>query len=252
MEMNGYRPGTPSWVDLGSPEPAESAAFYSGLFGWTIEEGPPEAFGYCMCLLRGRPVAGIGGAMEPGRPFWTTYINTPDADTTAKSVSANGGEVLLDPVDVLTRGRLAILTDPSGVRFSLWEPGSLIGSGVVNEPGTPTWHELVTRDPDAALRFYPAVFGWGTQSHGTPPCTMWTIDGEPVAGMHTMDEDWPEDVPPHWNVYFAVADVDATVARAVDLGGSVVAPADDLEVGRFAGLADPHGAVFSVITLKQR
>lgn len=251
MEMTGYRTGTPSWVDLGSPDPDAAAAFYSGLFGWTAEEGPPEAMDYRICLLRGRPVAGIGGAMEPGRPFWTTYLHTDDAETTAKAVNDNGGEVLLDPIDVLTVGRLAICTDPSGARFSLWEPRELIGAGLVNEPGAMTWHELATRDTDTAMRFYTSVFGWGAQAHGTPEYTVWTLDGEPVAGMIRMDEKWPADVPPHWMVYFATADVDVTAARAVELGGTVSVPATDIEVGRFAVLNDPHGAVFSVITLKQ-
>jgi predicted enzyme related to lactoylglutathione lyase len=252
MEMTAYRPGVPSWVDLGSPDPTTSAAFYCGLFGWTAEEGPPETMGYRICLLRGRPVAGIGGAMEPGRPYWTTYINTVDAETTAKAVSDNGGEVLLDPIDVLTVGRLAICVDPSGARFSLWQPRDLIGAGLVNEPGAPTWNELVTRDTDTAMRFYPTVFGWGEQTHGTPPYTMWTLDGEPVAGMIRMGEEWPEGVPPHWMTYFAVSDVDATAARTVELGGTVPVPANDIEVGRFAVLNDPHGAAFSVISLKER
>jgi predicted enzyme related to lactoylglutathione lyase len=96
------------------------------------------------------------------------------------------------------------------------------------------------------------VFGWGEHTNGTPPYTMWTLGGEPVAGMIRMDEHWPADVPPHWMVYFAVSDVDATAAHAVELGGTVPVPANDIEVGRFAVLNDPQGAAFSVINLKER
>lgn len=124
-ERNTYAPGTPSWVDLGTSDPAAAAAFYSGLFGWDIQEGPPEAGGYRMCLFRGRPVAGLGPSQSEGMPpWWTTYVAVSSADETAAAISANGGTVLVPPMDVLDVGRMAVAADPYGAVISVWQAGT--------------------------------------------------------------------------------------------------------------------------------
>lgn len=123
MEMTSYEPGTPSWVDLGTPDQDAATAFYEGLFGWDVPEGPPEAGGYRMCMLRGTPVAGMGPQMNPDMPpWWTTYVSVADADATTAAVTANGGHVLMPPMDVLDVGRMAIFMDPAGAMFSVWQP----------------------------------------------------------------------------------------------------------------------------------
>lgn len=244
MEMTAYRPGTPSWVDLGSPDQDAAAEFYAGLFGGTCEQGPPETGGYRVCTLRGRLVAGIGPAQRPGRPYWTTYVSVTDADTTAKAVRDHGGRVLVEPTDVLTMGRMAVLADPSRAPFSIWQPRDHIGAGLVNEPGTLSWNELATRNTDTARRFYPAVFGWEPQAHGTRVHEV-DLGGRVIR----MDGNWPADLPAHWMPYFAVDDSDAAAARVAEQGGTVPVPPTTIEVGRFAVLNDPQGAVFSVITL---
>jgi predicted enzyme related to lactoylglutathione lyase len=252
MEMTSYKPGTPSWVDLGSPNTDESIAFYSGVFGWDIPEGPPEAGGYRMCLLHGKPVAGLGSQMQPDiPPYWTTYVSVSDVDATVKSVESAGGQVMMPTMDVLTAGRMAVFADPTGAPFSVWQPGDHIGSGYVNEPGAVSWNELATRDPDQAIVFYSEVFGWtaDAQPMGDMTYTVWLLDGNPVGGMMPMGEQWPAEAPSHWAVYFAVEDTDATVAKVTELGGSVIAPPTDIPQGRFAALSDPHGAMFSVIAL---
>jgi len=252
MEMTSYKPGTPSWVDLGSPNADESIAFYSGVFGWEIPEGPPEAGGYRMCLLHGKPVAGLGPQMQPDiPPYWTTYVSVSDVDATVKAVESAGGQVMMPSMDVLTAGRMAVFADPTGAPFSVWQPVDHIGSGYVNEPGSLSWNELATRNPDQAIVFYSEVFGWtaDVQQMGDMSYTTWMLDGEPVGGMMPMGDMFPPQVPPHWTVYFAVEDADATVAKITELGGSVIAPPTDIPQGRFAAVSDPHDAMFSVIAL---
>ncbi len=252
MEMTSYKPGTPSWVDLGSPNIDESAAFYGGVFGWEMPEGPPEAGGYRMCLLRGKPVAGLGAQMQPDiPPYWTTYVSVSDVDATVKAVESAGGQVLMPTMDVLTAGRMAVFADPTGAPFSVWQPGDHIGSSYVNEPGSLSWNELATRNPDQAIVFYSEVFGWtaDAQQMGDMSYTTWLLDGAPVGGMMPMGDMFPQEVPPHWSIYFAVEDADATVAKITSLGGSVIAPPTDIPQGRFAAVRDPHGATFSVIAL---
>lgn len=247
-EITEYAPGTPSWADLGSPDIEASKAFYGALFGWEAADQGPEAGGYHIFMLRGQPVAGLGPAQNPGPPYWATYVAVADADATAAVVREAGGMAFLEPMDVLDAGRMAVFADPTGAPFSVWQPGAHKGSGLVNEPGSFTWNELNSRDPGAAAAFYARVFGWdGKPYEGPMEYTTFEIDGRPVAGMADMRGRVPDEVPPHWLVYFAVAELDGATATVKEHGGSVlVGPMDIPDMGRFAVVADPQGAFFGV------
>lgn len=249
--------GVPSWVDLGTPDIEASIAFYSELFGWQIEKGPEEAGGYSMCLKDGRAVAGMGPLMAEGQPTaWSTYVTVEDAEATAAKVAGAGGQVLMGPHRVEIGGEhfgtMAVFADPSGAAISIWEPGSHVGAGLVNEPGSLTWNELVTRDIDVAKAFYGEVFGWGAVTNDTPPTTYteWKLGDRTIGGMLQMNDEWPAEIPSHWSVYFAVEECDATAEKAQQMGAQIaVEPRDIPGVGRFALLSDPHGATFTVMAL---
>lgn len=254
MEITSYKPGTPSWIDLGSPNTDESAAFYGGLFGWDVQAAMPDSGGYRICHHNGRPVAAFGGQTQPDiPPYWTTYVSVSDADAATKAVETYGGTVLAPPMDVFTQGRMAVFADPNGAVFSVWQPKDFAGAGVVNEPNTLTWNELTTRDADRAIVFYSGVFGWTADAmpmgEGVD-YTVWMVDGGPVGGMLPMGDMFPAEVPPFWQVYFSVVDTDATLAKARELGGSVLDGPTDTPQGRMAVLRDPHGAMFAVIAMK--
>lgn len=254
MEITRYAPGTPSWVDIGVPDLAAAGAFYGGLFGWELEEPAADAGGYANARLRGKPVAGFGPQMNPGPPHWSTYVTVDDVEATSELVTANGGSVIVAAMDVLEVGRMAIFADDTGSVFSVWQPGTHIGSELVNEPGTLTWNELTTRNPAEAKAFYGAVFGWEPDDHpmGDFDYTEWKLDGKVVGGMIPMvGPMWPAELPNHWMVYFGSSDTDATCARATELGGSVQVAPFDTPAGKVAVLNDPAGAPFSVITLAE-
>jgi predicted enzyme related to lactoylglutathione lyase len=252
-KMTSYEPGTPSWVDLGSPDVGASSAFYSALFGWTVQVADdPAAGGYALAFLDGDAVAGVGPLMNEGQPpAWTTYVSVENADAAVAAAKAAGGMVFVEPMDVLDVGRMAIFADPGGAVCAVWQPREHIGAGIVNEPGSMCWNELATRDIEGSKAFYGAVFGWkgDTQSMGEMSYTEWKLNDRTIGGMMEMGSEFPPQVPPHWNVYFAVTDCDATVAKATSLGGSVMNPPTDIPPGRFAVVADPHGAAFAVIKL---
>jgi predicted enzyme related to lactoylglutathione lyase len=251
-ESPTYAPGAPIWVDVASPDLDGSKQFYGTLFGWDAFVTPdPEAGGYTMFLLNGKEVAGLGPIFNPGQPSaWSVYFATEDADATAKAVQDAGGQVVAPPFDVMTAGRMAIFTDPSGAFFGVWQPGEHRGAGVLDQPGAMAWHELNTRDAAGAREFYGKVFGWQAhlnQMGDTMTYTEFEIDGKRLAGAYEMGEEIPAEVPPHWRVYFDVADCDSSVSKTEELGGSVIVPAMDAPPGRFAILGDPNGAAFGVI-----
>jgi uncharacterized protein len=254
-EVKSYAAGTPSWVDLQTSDPEAARSFYGELFGWQFEIGPPETGSYAVCRLRGHGVAGIGGEpTQEGMPTaWTTYIATDDVDADAERISANGGSIMMGPMDVMTQGRMAIAADPTGAVFGLWQAGETTGAGLTNEPGAMSWNELATRDLDAARRFYTAVFGYAwadvDTGEGGPPYATFKVDGRDAGGAMQMTDQFPAEVPSYWGVYFAVDDTDASVALVERRGGSVQMPPTDSPYGRFAAVTDPQGAMFTLIKL---
>jgi predicted enzyme related to lactoylglutathione lyase len=243
----------PSWVDIGVPDVQAAADFYGALFGWDAPAGPEETGGYRVAMVGDKAIAGIGTQQNPGHPVWATYVAVTNADEAAAKVLTAGGQVLVPPMAVLDVGRMAVFADLQGAVFSVWQAGTHPGAELVNEPGTWSWSELLTTDVEAAKGFYGDVFGWTTDPKGdgpTPEYIEWQVNGRSVAGMMQKPQMMPAEVPPHWAVYFAVADADAAAARVKELGGTVVMPPADIEPGRFAVVADPFGGVFNVIALK--
>jgi uncharacterized protein len=244
--------GTPCWVDVSVDEVSAAVAFYGTLFGWDIQVGGPEVGGYAIAHKDGRVVAGIGPKMGPAEApsAWTTYIATDDADATAAKIAEAGGQVLAGPMDVMEEGRMAVAMDSSGAAFGIWQGGNTTGIGLANETGALSWNDHMSRDIDAAEAFYRAVFGYDYQDMSGDGLTyaMLMVNGHEVGGIGEYPEGTPAEVPALWNAYFAVADTDAAMAKAVELGGSVVRPASDSPYGRMGTVADNHGAVFTVIT----
>lgn len=251
MEIEDYEHGRPSWVDLMSPDPAASSAFYGALFGWDTPPGPPEAGGYVVASLGGRAVAGISPKMSPDAPSaWATYVNVADADAVAATVPGAGGQVLVPPMDILEAGRMAVVADPAGAVIGLWQPGQHRGAQLVNEPNTWVWAQLFTTDTAAAESFYTAVFGWNVRPEGEGQ-TLFSLGDDPVAGMMLKPAEMPADVPPHWHVYFSVADADAALARIEELGGTVTFGPVPMAYGTMATALDPQGVAFSIVGAQQ-
>ena len=248
-ERTSYLPGTPSWVDLGSPDQAASVAFYSGLFGWTAQMDPrPEAGGYGLFQLEGLDVAGLGPQQNLDMPpYWTVYVTVADVEASLAKAADAGGTIVMEGMDVLDAGRMGVIQDPLGTYISMWQPGATIGCQRVNEPGTFGWNELATTDLTKATGFYQAVFGWGLEpAMSNDNASIFTVDGNVVCGAHTAGEgEFPA-----WSVWFGVEDCDAAAAKATELGGSVVMPPNDMDFGRGAVLADPQGAAFGIAAVK--
>jgi uncharacterized protein len=251
-KFESYLQGTPSWVEVVSPDPRAARDFYGALFGWEVDEPPGDDQDgvYLTGRLEGDPIAGISGQQPglAGHPaFWNVYLAADDVDASAARVEAAGGRIEAGPFEVMEHGRMVAIQDPTGARVSLWQARQHIGTARANEPGTPIWNELVTPDVERATRFYADVLGLGVQRMEMPDgvYTTLTVADRPVGGAL---EPQMEGMPAHWNVYFNVESVDDTVATAESLGARVLAPAFDVEgVGRMGFLADPQGAMFALM-----
>jgi uncharacterized protein len=250
-ERTSYAQGTPNWVDLQTSDQDAAKKFYASLFGWAYDDQPmAEGQVYSMAKLGDHNVAAIAPqspelAAAGAPPAWNTYIAVDSVDEAVAKVEAAGGQVAMPPFDVMDAGRMAFVLDPGGAAVALWQAGTHIGATLVNEPGTVTWNELITTNPSAAA-FYQQVVGLttATMDMGTGPYTLFQVGDAQIAG--STPPQMPG-VPNHWHVYFAVADADATAAKAIELGGSLVVEPFDTPVGRMVVISDPQGAVFSVI-----
>jgi uncharacterized protein len=244
--------GAPCWVDLMTSDTAKSRAFYRDLFGWEAQDPNPEFGGYFNFTKNGVLVAGCMSAQpDSGMPdAWSIYLATDDAVKTVDATATNGGQVYTGTMAVGDLGTMAMVADPSGAAIGIWQPGTHKGFGIFAETGAPSWFELHTRDYAAAISFYRDVFRWDTAVVSDTPEFRYTTlahGDEWLAGVMDASAMLPEGVPSHWSVYFGVDDTDAALARAVELGGSVVLPAEDTPYGRLAGATDPTGAQFKLV-----
>lgn len=247
--------GTPCWADLSVPDLDGARAFYGAVLGWAFSEPDASTGGYVMARVRGADAAGVGPLPSPDAPVaWTVYLASDDADASVEAVTAAGGVVHLPPDDVGPFGRMAIVADPTGAAFGIWQAGTTIGAGVVNEPGALVWEDLRSSDPVAAHAFYRAVFGYRLDpiEMAGPDYATFALpaDEAPLGGMGPM-MGAPDGTPSHWLAYFGVADAAAAVAAARGAGGSVTAEPFDTPFGQMAGLTDPAGAAFWVVQVPE-
>jgi uncharacterized protein len=260
---DGFGPGVPCWVDVLGPDPRQLTGFYGALFGWEFE-GPgamPGGGEYFVARLRGREVAGVG-SLPAGveAPAWDTYVQVESADRAAEDVLAAGGTVLAEPVDAAPAGRLAVVADPEGAAFCLWEPHERRGAQLVNEPGAWSMSALNVRDREGAAAFYGAAFGWQADSFRAGEMEVGLfrlpgfVGGEPeqpvprdvVAALAPLTDPAAR---AHWSVDFWIDDLAHVTSTATELGGGVLVAPHDVPPLRRAVVADPNGVAFGVSEL---
>jgi uncharacterized protein len=272
-----YPAGVPCWVDTRRADVGPAAAFYGALFGWTFEDVAPEGAPgrYLMARVGGRDVAGLAEAADAAGPAaWTTFVQVDSADRTAELAAVAGGTVLIEPTDAGAAGRFALLAEPAGATFGIWQAGEHRGAGLVNETGAWVGNDFRTSDPAASAAFYGAVFGWevdeldeaaGYANVRLPGYGAHLAELDPTLPDRLEEYGAPEgfadvvgwlapiragngDGPSHWGITFAVDDVDASAAKVAELGGTVIVPPMDAPWVRMAVVADPDGAPLTIAT----
>ncbi len=260
MKVNQYVHGQPCWVELASQDALAGKQFYSDLFGWKVQDIPIPDGVYSLLALE---VEGerydVGAAYQmpadmsdQGVPTtWTVYFAVDNVDATVASVISSGGNLVLGPHDVGTAGRMALLSDPEGAQFAIWQAGDQIGATRKDENSSLCWVELASRNGQDAKTFYASALGWESRRDAMPDFeyTQWSVEDVPFGGMMEMTEEWGS-MPAHWMLYFAVEDCDEAADKATKLGAKVCVPPTNIpDVGRFSVISDPQGGFFSVIAL---
>jgi len=246
-KVTQHDPGNFSWMELATTDYKAALRFYGELFGWTAQEMPMPEGVYVMLKKDGYDAA----AMYENKkvpPNWLPYVAVANADETAARAKELGANVMQGPFDVMDVGRMAVIADPEGAVFAIWQAGRHYGASVIRETGSLCWNELETRNRDAAVQFYTSLFGWTPKV--SPEYVEFHVGGLGIGGAMTMNEQM-KDVPPHWMAYFCVDDCDASTAKAQSDGGGVLVPPMDIpNTGRFSVLRDPQGAVFALFQPK--
>ena len=250
-----HAPGTFCWIELATTDGPGAKKFYTELLGWDVQDNPmgPDMI-YTIYKINGKDVAASyqkGAEMEHVPTHWACYVAVESADETAAKAKSLGAEVVQEPFDVMEHGRMAVIADPTGAHFCIWQPKQHKGVGIKNENNSLCWNELMTKDSERAKDFYTKLFGWKSKTDADKgmPYTEWINGEEHIGGMMQIQPDMGP-MPPNWGVYFAVDDCDAMVQKATALGARTYMPPTDIpNVGRFAVLADPQGAAFNIIKL---
>jgi uncharacterized protein len=250
-EVTSFQPGDFCWNELHTPDGEGAKKFYTSLFGWANVDMPIPDGGVYVTLNKSGRAVGALYENKTAHPAWLLYVWVTKVDEAAEKAKSLGGTLIQPPFDVMEVGRMAVVADPTGAHFALWETRGMSGFGVVNEPGAFCWGELATTDTAAAERFYTALFGWTTKHSdgaGDMPYTELHLGDRGIGGMYAITPEMVG-IPSNWSPYICVADTDATVDSAKAKGAQVMFVKDIPHVGRFAMIIDPQGAMFSVIKL---
>lgn len=255
--MTAFAHGQFSWVDLMAKDSAGAKEFYGQLFGWEAldqdtQGGPP----YTLFALHGQHVCGMGElnaemAAMGMPPVWNSYITVDDINAATAKATELGATVIVPSMAVVDAGHMAVLQDPTGAPFMLWQKINHCGAQVVNEPNCWVWNELLTRDPAASEKFYSELFGWTFEKEETPgPNEYWMAkNNERMNGGMMKMPDGMAGVPPHWSVYFAVADINTATDKLKELGGNVLRGPFEVSVGHITVVTDAQGAAFQLIQM---
>ena len=260
MDVAKHQPGMFSWADMPVLDIDKAQDFYTRLLGVNATSTPigPD-MSYVMLDKGGRTCCGLYPVSEEvmkerGGPWWLSYFTVEDADATAEKVKALGGTVKFGPFDVFDSGRMAIVIDPTGAVFAVWQPKDNIGAEVFGEPGALAWNELYTHDVDKASAFYGGLFGWNPNPVSAADggdYIVFDLGGQPASGMMAVRQEWGE-MPSNWSIYLAVEDLEESRKFVEEMDGKVISPILEVEnVGRLSFIQDPTGAYLTVIQIAE-
>jgi predicted enzyme related to lactoylglutathione lyase len=258
-EITTHREGAFSYSDLQTTDLDAATSFYTSLFGWEVDDQPMgEDPGdiYRMFTKEGKVVCAASKQRTEQTaagipPMWNVYFTVTDIDLKAKEAEAAGGTIHMQPFDVFDVGRMAVVADPAGAFFCLWQAKESIGSYVMKEPNTLSWAESGSTDVDKSKTFYTQLLGWTAEDQDmgmSGNYTVFSAQGEMTAGL--MQSQMPMS---YWSIYFDVEDCKATTEQAKAAGAQTMMDSESMAgVGVISILIDPQGAMFGIVEGEQQ
>jgi uncharacterized protein len=251
--------GRPVWYELMTTDLKAAESFYKTVVGWTAE--PFAGAGHPYTALNRSGNVGVGGIMErpaemKAPPFWAMYIAVPKLEDAVTKITRLGGKTHTEVISIPNVGRMQLMMDPQGAAFYIIEPASAEQRPEgAPEIGDASWHELMTTDPEAAMKFYQGVFGWEPgQSMDMGDMGKYQIFNRPhgqIGGIMKKPAQMAN-VPSNWQIYFRVPDVDAAAERIKSAGGKILnGPMDVPDGDRVVNAMDPQGAAFGLHAKKK-
>jgi uncharacterized protein len=261
MKKKEYKQGQFCWVELHTTNTKQARNFYGELLGWSFNERPLSGTEvYTMALRGDNVICGMFDLSKEDKakkipPHWNNYISVKSADETAKKAKTLGAKVLEEPFDVKDVGRMAVLQDPTGPIFNLWQPKAHAGMTADSmDLGSFCWNECGTRGVDKAETFYKKLFGWDIKASKSDSMKYGEIYLEgneyPIGGIYELTKEM-KDVPPHWMCYFNIESCKKSTDLAKKMGAEAIMDTKQIpDMGHISVIRDPQGAVFGLFSQK--
>ena len=255
QEFTSHKPGTFCWIDLATTDTAGAKKFYSEIFGWEPFDIPVgEGMVYTMLNINGKAVAALSDMQPEQRqmgipPYWMSYVSVENAAATVAKARELGANIIMDAMDVMEEGVMALFADPDGCMSAIWQAKNHIGSSYKYAPNTLCWVEHGTQNPEGMITYLEKLYGWtsSTQNMGGMDYTIFSLGEEQVAGFFQLPPELAN-VPSHWLPYIEIADISTTIDKIKSLGGEIMMPPMFVEgVGHYCVFRDPQGAVLGLV-----
>jgi predicted enzyme related to lactoylglutathione lyase len=246
--------GRPVWYELMTTDTAAAEKFYNNVVGWNSAPFDGSPTPYTVFKRSGDvQVAGLMKRPEGMNmpPFWSMYVAVPKLEEAVAHIKRLGGSELSGLIEVPTVGRMQMMKDPQGAAFYIIQPAPREERPeTAPEVGEGSWHELMTTDAEAAMKFYTEVFGWQPSDvMDMGPMGKYYMFNRPIGMIGGMMNKPPEmaQVPPYWGIYFRVSDINAAVERVKANGGQILNGPMEVPGGDWiVNATDPQGAMFSL------
>lgn len=238
------------WTELLTRDPAAAIDDYTKLLGWTTQPFPGAEPPYTMWSNAGRPFGGLMALPDDAEsgPCWLPYVGVLDVDAAVVRAEEEGASLQLPPTEIPGAGRFAVLADPWAASFAVYRTPAEVPAPPAAGVGDFCWRELATGDIERALDFYGALFGWTRGARHDMgelgPYQLFEHHGQLAGGICLASTE----TPPSWTNYVRVADLAATLDKAIAGGATILVPPMAVPGGdTIAVCADRQGAIFALL-----
>jgi predicted enzyme related to lactoylglutathione lyase len=246
------------WYELMTNDMDGAIAFYSKVVGWDIRDSGMPNIPYMIFSMDGKDVGGIMSWKSMGMDMpteWAAHLYAADVDKETAAVLADGGTEVQPPRDIPGVGRFAVVLDPQGAKYMLFQPNQTYAPPRLgqNDLGSIGWHELMTSDDKAAWDFYSRHYGWqkdfAMDMGDLGTYQTFIASSDRYTGAIMPIPPFVPDKTPRWKYYITIADIQSAARAVTDNGGTITMPPMQVPGGSWVlNAIDPQGGIFALTT----